>query len=198
LNRFPAIGDSDRRPQGLLHPRPHPKAPRGFAIAIDEQDIENIVGQRRRCTPRAALLLAEVAWAFGDLGKFTSAGGFRTLSWIWMRPSPSASPESARERYRFLGNAALKGSYMALVSAGHRGDGRSARRYLSELTRRTALHGPVHRGAVSSPHAATLFQKFPYRLTKMGRGHGCLSLSLIKHPEPPGSSRDGESQGAAP
>ena len=92
----------------------------GHAIAIDEQDIENIIRAKAALYAACALMLAQVGMEFHDLGKVFIAGGFGRFLNLNEAIAIGLLPDLPRDRFHFIGNASLKGSYMALVSQKHR------------------------------------------------------------------------------
>ena len=92
----------------------------GRAIAIDEQDIENIIRAKAALYAACALMLAQVGMEFHDLRKVFIAGGFGRFLNLNEAIAIGLLPDLPRDRFHFIGNASLKGSYMALVSQKHR------------------------------------------------------------------------------
>jgi len=99
---------------------PAQKSATGRAITIDEQDIENIIRAKAALYAAVALMLKEVGMEFYDLGKVYIAGGFGRFLDLDAAIAIGLLPELPRERFYFIGNASLTGSYMVLVSDKHR------------------------------------------------------------------------------
>lgn len=92
----------------------------GSAITIDEQDIENIIRAKAALYAACALMLAQVGMEFPDLRKVYIAGGFGRFLDLDAAITIGLLPDLPRDRFHFIGNASLTGSYMALVSEKHR------------------------------------------------------------------------------
>ncbi len=105
----------------------------GRAIAIDEQDIENIVRAKAALYAACALMLAQVGMEFPDLRKVYIAGGFGRFLDLDAAITIGLLPDLPRDRFHFIGNASLTGSYMALVSEKHRERQREQARRMTYL-----------------------------------------------------------------
>jgi uncharacterized 2Fe-2S/4Fe-4S cluster protein (DUF4445 family) len=92
----------------------------GRAIAVDEQDIENIIRAKASLYAACSLMLAQVGMTFHDLGKVYIAGGFGRFLELDAAIAIGLLPNLPRDRFHFIGNASLKGSTMALISGNHR------------------------------------------------------------------------------
>ncbi|MCP4606442.1 MAG: DUF4445 domain-containing protein [Proteobacteria bacterium] len=86
-------------------------------IIIDEIDIENIIRAKAAIYSACSLVLTEVETSFDSLANIYIAGGFgRSLS-LDKAIVIGLLPDVPRNKFHFLGNASLIGSYMALVSS---------------------------------------------------------------------------------
>ncbi|HYA14886.1 MAG TPA: ASKHA domain-containing protein [Syntrophales bacterium] len=92
----------------------------GRPIIIDEQDIENIIRAKAALYAACALMLTQVGMQFHYLRKVYIAGGFGRFLDLDAAITIGLLPNLPRERFHFIGNASLSGSYMALVSEKHR------------------------------------------------------------------------------
>jgi uncharacterized 2Fe-2S/4Fe-4S cluster protein (DUF4445 family) len=92
----------------------------GKPIAISETEIENVIRAKAAIYSAAALMLERVGLGFGDLDQIYIAGSFGRFLDLEPAMLIGMVPEVACEKYRYLGNASLTGSYMALVSRRHR------------------------------------------------------------------------------
>ena len=92
----------------------------GRAITIDEQDIENIIRAKAALFAACALMLTQVGMEFHDLRKVYIAGGFGHFLDLEAAITIGLLPNLPRDRFHFIGNASLTGSYMALMSEKHR------------------------------------------------------------------------------
>ncbi len=92
----------------------------GKPISISETDIENVVRAKAAIYSAAALMLERMGLGFEDLDKIYIAGSFGRFLDLGQAITIGMVPDIPRETYRYLGNASLTGSYMALVSRSHR------------------------------------------------------------------------------
>jgi len=92
----------------------------GHAVAVDEQDMENIIRAKAALYAACALMLAEVGINFADLAEVYIAGGFGRFLDLDDAVAIGLLPKLPRDRFHFLGNTSLKGSTMALISQKHR------------------------------------------------------------------------------
>ncbi|MCX5856744.1 MAG: ASKHA domain-containing protein, partial [Deltaproteobacteria bacterium] len=92
----------------------------GRAIAVDEQDIENVIRAKASIYAACSLLLTQVGMTFRDLRKVYIAGGFGRFLNLDEAIAIGLLPNLPRDRVHFIGNASLKGSTMALISWKHR------------------------------------------------------------------------------
>jgi uncharacterized 2Fe-2S/4Fe-4S cluster protein (DUF4445 family) len=92
----------------------------GRAITINEQDIENIIRAKAALYAACAVMLAQVGMECNDLRKIYIAGGFGRFLDLDSAIAIGLLPELPQDRFHFIGNASLTGSYMVLVSDKHR------------------------------------------------------------------------------
>jgi uncharacterized 2Fe-2S/4Fe-4S cluster protein (DUF4445 family) len=92
----------------------------GRAIAIDEQDIENIIRAKAALYAAVALMLKEVGMEIHELGKVYIAGGFGRFLDLGAAIAIGLLPNLPQNKFHFIGNASLTGSYMTLTSDKHR------------------------------------------------------------------------------
>ena len=88
----------------------------GKPIVISEIDIENIIRTKASIYAACALLLQQVGLGFGDLRHVYVAGGFGRFLDLENATILGLVPDLPRERFRYLGNASLMGSFMVVVS----------------------------------------------------------------------------------
>jgi len=105
----------------------------GRAITINEQDIENIIRAKAALYAACALMLAQVGMEFHDLRKVYIAGGFGRFLDLDAAITIGLLPNLPRERFHFIGNASLTGSYMTLISDKHRERQREQARRMTYL-----------------------------------------------------------------
>ena len=92
----------------------------GRAVSVDEQEIENIIRAKAALYAACSLMLAQVGMAFRDLSKIYIAGGFGRYLDLDDAIAIGLLPNLPRDRFHFLGNASLRGSYRILVSEQYR------------------------------------------------------------------------------
>jgi uncharacterized 2Fe-2S/4Fe-4S cluster protein (DUF4445 family) len=92
----------------------------GGEIAISETEIENIIRAKAAIYSASALMLERVGLSFEDLNNIYIAGSFGRFLDLERAALIGMVPDVAREKFRYVGNASLTGSYMALVSERHR------------------------------------------------------------------------------
>jgi uncharacterized 2Fe-2S/4Fe-4S cluster protein (DUF4445 family) len=120
-----------RRARYLLVPAD--ESATGNPISISETEIENVIRAKAAIFSAAALMLDRVGLGFSDLDAIYIAGSFGRFLDIRQAVCIGMVPDVPHERYRYLGNSSLTGSYMALVSREHR------RRQLETANRMTNI-----------------------------------------------------------
>ncbi len=88
----------------------------GKDIFIDEIDIENIIRAKAAIYSACSLLLKEVGTDFDSLETITIAGGFGRSLDLEKAIVIGLLADLPHEKFRFIGNASLLGSYLSLVS----------------------------------------------------------------------------------
>lgn len=101
----------------------------GPAVTISERDLENLIRAKAAIYSACALLVAHAGLEFADLAAVQIAGGFGRYLDLDQAITIGLLPDLPRERFRYLGNTSLTGSYMVLVS-------REFRQRQLELSRR--------------------------------------------------------------
>jgi uncharacterized 2Fe-2S/4Fe-4S cluster protein (DUF4445 family) len=92
----------------------------GLQIAITETEISNVIRAKAAIYSASALMLERMGLSFSDLNAFYIAGSFGRFLDLEQATVIGMVPDLPRDRFRYVGNASLFGSYMALVSAKHR------------------------------------------------------------------------------
>jgi len=139
---------------------PAEETPRGRPIAISEAGIANIIRAKAAIYSASSLMLKQVGLAFSDLAKIYIAGGFGRFLDLEKAITIGLVPDLPRERFHFIGNASLMGSYRAAVS-------RDSRRRQLDLARRMTnvelstdlAYMDEYTGALFLPH--TDLSQFP-------------------------------------
>ena len=86
------------------------------SIEITEAEIENILRAKAAIFSACSLMLKQVDLDFNDLGSIYIAGGFGHFLDLENAITIGLLPDVHREKFRYIGNASLMGSYMTLVS----------------------------------------------------------------------------------
>jgi len=89
-------------------------------IMVSESEIENIIRAKAAIYSACALMLEQVGLSFDELNTIYIAGGFGHFLNLEDAITIGLLPDQPREKFQYIGNASLTGSYMVLVSADHR------------------------------------------------------------------------------
>jgi uncharacterized 2Fe-2S/4Fe-4S cluster protein (DUF4445 family) len=92
----------------------------GKAIVLSELDIASIIRAKAAIYSACALMLGQVGMGFEDLGRIYIAGGFGRFLDLDKAAVLGLLPDLPRERFHFIGNSSLMGSYMISVSQEYR------------------------------------------------------------------------------
>lgn len=118
LNRdkaSPAVQIDGRNGKYIIVPAE--KTESGKAIMISEMDIENIVRAKAAIYSACALMLDQLGMDFPDLDNIYIAGGFGRFLNLDKAKVLGLIPDLPTEKFKYIGNSSLMGSYMALVSS---------------------------------------------------------------------------------
>jgi uncharacterized 2Fe-2S/4Fe-4S cluster protein (DUF4445 family) len=88
----------------------------GRDIVLTEPDIENLVRAKAAIYAGFATLLNEVGFTFDDVQKVYIAGGFGKFLDIEKAIILGMLPEIPREKFEYMGNTSVVGSYLCLLS----------------------------------------------------------------------------------
>ncbi len=88
----------------------------GEPLRISESDIENIIRTKGAIYSACALMLEQVGMGFEDLAHIYIAGGFGRFLDLRKATILGLVPDLPAERFKYIGNASLMGSYMTLIS----------------------------------------------------------------------------------
>jgi uncharacterized 2Fe-2S/4Fe-4S cluster protein (DUF4445 family) len=127
-------------------------------LVISEIDIENIIRAKAAIYAACALMLQHANLAFADLANIYIGGGFGRYLDITKAMIIGLVPDLPREKFHYIGNSSLMGSYIVLVSEEYR------RRQL-ELARRMTYIDLSSDTSYMDQYTAALF--LPH--TDMGR-----------------------------
>jgi len=85
-------------------------------IMISELDIENIIRAKAAIYSACTLMLNQAGMDFNDLAHIYIAGGFGRFLDLEKAKIIGLVPDVAKEKFHYIGNASLMGSYMVVVS----------------------------------------------------------------------------------
>ena len=85
-------------------------------INISELDVENIIRAKAAIYSASSLLLEQIGIRFEDIANIYIAGGFGRFLDLKMATVIGLIPDLPVEKFKYIGNASLIGSYMILVS----------------------------------------------------------------------------------
>ena len=88
----------------------------GKELSISELDIENIIRAKAAIYSACALMLKQIGITFNDLSQLYIAGGFGRFLNLDHAKVLGLIPDLPKEKFKYIGNSSLMGSYMILVS----------------------------------------------------------------------------------
>jgi uncharacterized 2Fe-2S/4Fe-4S cluster protein (DUF4445 family) len=91
-----------------------------MGVYVTENDIDNFIRAKAAIFSACLTMLKNVDLTFDDVSKFYIAGGFGRYIEIERAQSLGLLPPLAREKFLYIGNSSLTGSYMSLLSERHR------------------------------------------------------------------------------
>lgn len=154
----PAIGVQGRRAAYTLVEAADTES--GQPLVITEQDIENIIRAKAAIYSACALIIRQVGLSFDDLANVYIAGGFGRFLDLEKATTLGLIPDLPRERFRYIGNSSLMGSYMALVSQDFRQRQTELARRMTYLELNTdPAYMDQYTGALFIPHTDP--ERFP-------------------------------------
>jgi uncharacterized 2Fe-2S/4Fe-4S cluster protein (DUF4445 family) len=144
----PWIVPDGKRMRYLLVPAE--RAAGGRELWISELDIENILRAKAAIFSACALMMAQVGVTFAELDQVFIAGGFGRFLDLEQAVAIGLIPDLPRERFRFVGNSSLIGSYMVVVS-------RAFRKRQEALARRMTYFDLSQASGYMDQYTAALF-----------------------------------------
>lgn len=105
----------------------------GREITISEMDIDNILRAKAAIYSACALMIRHLEMDFADLAHIYIAGGFGRFLDLEKAIVIGLIPDIPREKFRYIGNSSLMGSYMVAISQDYR------RRQLQLAQRMTSI-----------------------------------------------------------
>lgn len=88
----------------------------GEPISISEIEIENIIRAKAAIYSACSLMLKQVGLKFDDLANIYIAGGFGRFIDLEKAIVIGLLPDLPLEKYKYIGNASLMGTYLVLIS----------------------------------------------------------------------------------
>jgi uncharacterized 2Fe-2S/4Fe-4S cluster protein (DUF4445 family) len=132
----------------------------GRPIAVSELDIENVIRAKAAVYSACSLMFAQLGINDQELGAVYIAGGFGRFLDIESAIVIGLLPDLPRERFRYVGNASLMGSYMTLVSKAHRERQQKVAKRMTYLELNTTpTYMEQYTGALFLPHTEQM--RFP-------------------------------------
>ncbi len=165
----PAIRVEGRRASYTLAPAE--ESATGKPLVITETDIENIIRTKASIYSACALMLNQVGLRFDDLRHIYIAGGFGRFLDLENATVIGLIPDLPREKFRYIGNSSLMGSYMVVVSQDFRQRQLELARRMTYLELNTdPAYMEQYTGALFLPHTdPSRFPSVVARLRARGR-----------------------------
>jgi uncharacterized 2Fe-2S/4Fe-4S cluster protein (DUF4445 family) len=157
----PAIRVEGRRARYVLVKAEHSET--GREIAISEADIENVLRAKAAIYSATSLMLKQIGIGVEDVAKVYIAGGFGRFIDVEKARVLGLVPDLPAERFVFLGNASLVGTYSVLLSPSHREKQNEIARRMTYVELNTApSYMEEYTGALFIPHTdPSLFPTVP-------------------------------------
>lgn len=105
----------------------------GRDIVLTEVDIENILRAKAAIYAGVSLLLRKVGLPLDAIERIYIAGGFGNYLDIDKAIVIGMLPDVPREKFRFLGNSAIAGAYLCLISEKMRGEAEAIARMMTNV-----------------------------------------------------------------
>jgi uncharacterized 2Fe-2S/4Fe-4S cluster protein (DUF4445 family) len=93
----------------------------GQDLLITENDISNLIRTKGAVYSACSVLLKSAGLSFGEIDSFYIAGGFGQHLNIENAVRIGLLPDLERDRFHYIGNSSLQGSYLGLISDSNRG-----------------------------------------------------------------------------
>ncbi len=88
----------------------------GKMLTISELDIDNLIRAKAAIYAACDVMLAQIGLTFGDIACFYIAGGFGRSLVLEHAKVIGLIPDLPVEKFKYIGNSSLMGSYMILLS----------------------------------------------------------------------------------
>jgi uncharacterized 2Fe-2S/4Fe-4S cluster protein (DUF4445 family) len=125
----------------------------GQPIAVSEFDIENVIRAKAAVYSACSLMFTKLGMSDQEVGAVYIAGGFGRFLDLESAIVIGLLPDLARERFQYVGNASLMGSYMTLVSRVHRERQRAVAKRMTYLELNTTpAYMEQYMAALFLPH----------------------------------------------
>ena len=92
----------------------------GFALTVSEADINNIIRAKAAIYSACSMMLSHCDMDFSDLSRIYIAGGFGRFLDVDKAVMIGLLPDVSRDKFVYIGNSSLRGSFRTLVSLSQR------------------------------------------------------------------------------
>jgi len=141
----------------------------GKDISINETDIDNLIRAKAAIYSACAMMLAQIGMTFDDLENIYIAGGFGRYLDLDKAIVLGLVPDLPREKFNYIGNSSLTGTYMVLVSQEYREKQLELAKRMTYLELSTdPSYMDQYTGALFLPH--TDMDHFPNVKAKLSSG----------------------------
>lgn len=135
---------------------PAEKSSSGQVITINETEIENIIRAKAAIYSAISLILEQIGLEIDAIDQIFIAGGFGRYLNLENAITIGLIPDLPREKFHYLGNSSLTGTYMLLVSVNHRKRQQELARKMTYLELNTSPdYMDQYTGALFLPHTDT-------------------------------------------
>jgi uncharacterized 2Fe-2S/4Fe-4S cluster protein (DUF4445 family) len=165
----PFIETDGKRARYVLTPAE--ESATGRPIALSEAGIENIIRAKAAVYSASSLMLEQIGLAASDLAKIYIAGGFGRFLDLEKAIVIGLIPDLAREKFHYIGNASLMGSYLVAISREFRQRQLDLARRMTNIELSTdPAYMDQYTGALFLPH--TDLGRFPSVADAVARARG--------------------------
>jgi uncharacterized 2Fe-2S/4Fe-4S cluster protein (DUF4445 family) len=95
---------------------PETESEQGFALTVSEADINNIIRAKAAIYSACSMMLSHCDMDFSDLSRIYIAGGFGRFLDVEKAVMIGLLPDVSRDKFVYIGNSSLMGSFRTLVS----------------------------------------------------------------------------------
>jgi len=95
---------------------PEAESEQGFALTVSEADINNIIRAKAAIYSACSMMLSHCDMDFSDLSRIYIAGGFGRFLDVDKAVMIGLLPDVSRDKFVYIGNSSLRGSFRTLLS----------------------------------------------------------------------------------